>query len=160
LSHNQAVDGIFHVVRAFDNQEVTHIDDSIDPERELETIKVELCKKDLACVKFQREAREKDVKKNPTMKLPPLFFSVMDKVEEMLKNSQPLAKGCEWTAPEVGKINELIPGCITLKPMVYVVNMSEKSFVMGGNVKGVFSRAILPLPIMSDMCCIDLVPSL
>jgi obg-like ATPase 1 len=81
LSHIQAVDGIFHVVWAFDNQEVTHVDDSINPERELETIKVELCKKDLAYVKFQREAREKDVKKNPTVKLPPLFFSVMDKVE-------------------------------------------------------------------------------
>jgi hypothetical protein len=69
----------------------------------------------------------------------------------MLDNSQPLAKGCEWTAWEVGKINELIPGCIPLKPIVYVVNMSEKSFVMGGNVKGVFSRAIVPFPLMSDM---------
>jgi hypothetical protein len=85
---------------------------------------------------------------------------MMDKVEEMLENSQPLAKGCEWTAPEVGKINELIPGCINLKPIVYVVNMSEKSFVMGGNVKGDFSRAIVPLPLMLEICRIDLVPSL
>jgi obg-like ATPase 1 len=133
LSHIQAVDGIFHMVRAFDNKEVTHVDDSIDPVRDMETITGELCKKDLAYVKQQREAREKDVKKNPTMKLPPLFFSVMDKVEEMLENSQPLRKGCEWTAPEVEKINELIPGCITLKPMVYLVNISKKSFTMGGN---------------------------
>jgi obg-like ATPase 1 len=133
LSHIQAVDGIFHVVRAFDNPEVTHVDDSIDPERDLETITSELCKKDLAYVKYQRDAREKDVKKNPTLKLPVLFYTVMDKVEEMLENNQPLAKGCEWTAPEVEKINELIPGCITLKPMVYLVNVSEKSYVTGGN---------------------------
>jgi hypothetical protein len=78
----------------------------------------------------------------------------------MLENSQPSAKGLEWTAPQVGKINELIPGCITLKPMVYVVNVSEKSFVMGWHVKGVFSRAIVPLPLMSEICHIDLVPSL
>ena len=133
LSHIQAVDGIFHLVRAFDSKEVSHVDDSIDPARDLETITEELCKKDLEYVKVQREAREKDVKKNPTMKLPPLFFTVMDKVQDMLENNQPLAKGCEWTAPEVDKINELIPGCITTKPMVYLVNCSEESFVTGGN---------------------------
>jgi hypothetical protein len=63
-------------------------------------------------------------------------------------------------APEVEKINELIPGCITLKPIVYVMNVSKKSFVMGGNVKGVFSRDIIPLPLMSEICRIDLVPYL
>jgi len=133
LSHIQAVDGIFHLVRAFDSKEVTHVDDSIDPMRDLDTITAELCKKDLAYVLVQREAREKDVKKNPTMKLPPMFFTVMDKVQTMLENNQPLAKGCEWTAPEVDKINELIPECITLKPTVYLVNCSQKSFIMGGN---------------------------
>jgi obg-like ATPase 1 len=133
LSHIQAVDGIFHLVRAFEDKSITHVDDTIDPVRDLETITSELCKKDLAYVLQQRDAREKDVKKNPTMKLPPMFFTVMDKCQEMLENNQPLAKGCEWTAPEVEKINELIPGCITLKPMVYLVNVSEKSYVNGGN---------------------------
>jgi len=133
LSHIQAVDGIFHLVRAFDNIEVTHVDDTIDPVRDLETITSELCKKDLAYVIQQRAEREKDVKKNPTMKLPPLFFAVMDKVQDMLEKNQPLRKGCEWTAPEVEKINELIPGCITLKPMVYLVNVTKSSFVLGGN---------------------------
>jgi len=133
LSHIQAVDGIFHLLRAFDDKDVTHVDDSIDPQRDLETITSELCKKDLAYVLQQRDLREKDVKKNPTMKLPPLFFTVMDTCEEMLRNNQPLAKGREWTAPEVDKINELIPGCITLKPMVYLVNCSKQSFTVGGN---------------------------
>ena len=133
LSHIQAVDGIFHLVRAFDNKEVTHVDDSIDPVRDLETITSELCKKDLMYVKRQRAEREKDVKKNPTMKLPPLFFTVFDKVTEMLENNKPLGKGHAWTAPEVEKINELIPECITLKPMVYLVNVTKKSFTLGGN---------------------------
>jgi obg-like ATPase 1 len=35
LSHIQAVDGMFHIVRAFDNDEVLHVDDSIDPVRDL-----------------------------------------------------------------------------------------------------------------------------
>lgn len=47
LSHIGAVDGIFHVIRAFDNDEVIHVDDSVDPIRDLDTIQMELCKKDL-----------------------------------------------------------------------------------------------------------------
>ena len=46
LSHIAAVDGIFHLVRAFDSDEVIHVDDSVDPIRDLETIESELCLKD------------------------------------------------------------------------------------------------------------------
>jgi len=133
LSHIQAVDGIFHVVRAFDSKEVTHVEDTIDPERDLQTITEELCKKDLAYVLSQREQRLKDVKKNPTMKLPIMFYDLMDQVQQMLEDSIPLAKGHKWTPIEVEKINELIPECITLKPMIFLVNCSKKSFVAGGN---------------------------
>lgn len=51
LSHIQAVDGIFHVVRAFDSEEVIHVDDSVDPVRDLETIQHELCAKDMEYLK-------------------------------------------------------------------------------------------------------------
>ena len=103
LSHIQAVDGLFHVVRAFVNDEVTHVDDSVDPVRDLETITEELCKKDLAYVAQQRALRENDVRKNPTMKLPPLFFTVMDRVKDLLENNKPLNKQ-EWTNPEIEKV--------------------------------------------------------
>ena len=43
LSHIQAVDGLYHVIRAFENDEVVHVDDSVDPVRDLETIMHELC---------------------------------------------------------------------------------------------------------------------
>jgi obg-like ATPase 1 len=49
LSHIQAVDALIHVVRAFDNDAVTHVDDSVDPKRDLDTIQGELCAKDLQC---------------------------------------------------------------------------------------------------------------
>ena len=48
LSHIQAVDGIFHMIRLFESDEVTHVDDSVDPVRDLETITGELCLKDMA----------------------------------------------------------------------------------------------------------------
>jgi len=69
LSHIQAVDGLLHVVRAFDNDDVVHVDDSVDPTRDLETITHELCAKDIQYVTKQRALREADVKKNPTMKV-------------------------------------------------------------------------------------------
>jgi obg-like ATPase 1 len=47
LSHVAAVDGLFHVVRAFDNDEVVHVDDSVDPVRDLETIQVGLLASDV-----------------------------------------------------------------------------------------------------------------
>lgn len=69
LSHIQAVDGLYHVVRAFDNPEVVHVDDSIDPIRDMETIMYELCRKDSQYVKSVRNKRETDVKKDPKMKV-------------------------------------------------------------------------------------------
>lgn len=48
LSHIQAVDGLYHVVRAFNNPEVVHVDETVDPIRDMETIMVELCRKDTA----------------------------------------------------------------------------------------------------------------
>ena len=132
LSHIQAVDGLLHVVRAFDNDDVVHVDDSVDPTRDLETITHELCAKDIQYVTKQRALREADVKKNPTMKLPAMFFTVMDKAMELLTSNQPLGKAV-WTASEIDKINELIPGCLTTKPMIYLVNISAKDMKRGGN---------------------------
>ena len=132
LSHIQAVDGLYHVVRAFDNPEVVHVDDSVDPIRDLETIMYELCRKDTAYVAQMRAKSELDVRKNPKMKLPPVFFTVMDKVQEMLDANTPLRTG-KWNLEEVAKINELIPQCITLKPIVYLVNLDQKSFKRKAN---------------------------
>eukprot|EP00474_Spongospora_subterranea_P008573 CRZ09031.1 hypothetical protein [Spongospora subterranea] len=132
LSHIQAVDGIFHLVRTFDNPEVTHVDESVDPIRDLDTILSELCKKDLTYVSAQRIAKEKDVKRTPNAKLPPIFFTVMDKAEELLKETKGLA-GHDWTLPEIEKLNELIPQAITLKPVVYLINLSQKDYVRKKN---------------------------
>ena len=56
----------------------------------------------------------------------------MDRVKEMLDNNIPLRSGT-WNIEEVSKINELIPQAITLKPIVYLVNLDAKSFKRKGN---------------------------
>ena len=62
LSHIAAVDGIYHVVRAFENPEVVHVDDSVDPIRDLETIVYELCRKDAALLDAVRAKKELEIK--------------------------------------------------------------------------------------------------
>jgi obg-like ATPase 1 len=132
LSHISAVDGIFHVVRAFENDEVLHVDDSVDPVRDMEVITGELCAKDVGYVEAQRAAREAEIKKNPKMKLPPVFFTVMDRCAELLRNNQPIGKA-GWNAAEIEKINEVIPQALTTKPVIYLINIGKKDFVRGGN---------------------------
>lgn len=64
--------------------------------------------------------------------LPGVFYTVMDRVKDMLDKNIPLRSGT-WNIEEVAKINELIPMAITLKPIVYLVNLDSKSFKRKGN---------------------------
>ncbi|KAE9368639.1 hypothetical protein N431DRAFT_470329 [Stipitochalara longipes BDJ] len=76
LSHIQAVDGMFHIVRAFDNDEVLHVDDSIDPS--------ELCKKDLDILAKTIISEEAVVRKaGGKFKMNPLFPSTVAKIKAM-----------------------------------------------------------------------------
>ncbi|KIY97505.1 hypothetical protein MNEG_10457 [Monoraphidium neglectum] len=127
LSHVAAVDGLFHVVRAFESDEVVHVDDSVDPVRDLDTIQMELCKKDLDYVGRMEDDALKDVKKTPNMKLPLHFYSTFEKVRELLKANKPV-RDAEWTAKEVELIMEKMPALLTAKPVVYLVNMSAADF--------------------------------
>lgn len=94
LSHIAAVDGIFHLVRAFDSDEVIHVDDSVDPIRDLETIQGELCAKDKSTLEgvlereMDRVRKEKGVSKSsPNVKLSETFTSAYEKVGPILNFS-------------------------------------------------------------------------
>lgn len=132
LSHIQAVDGLYHVVRAFESAEVTHVDDSVDPVRDLSTIMYELCRKDQVYVESVKAKKEMDVKRDPKNKPLPSYYTMMEKVDQLLQNNMPLRSGT-WSLEEVSKINEMMPQAITLKPIVYLVNLDSKSFKRKGN---------------------------
>lgn len=132
LSHIQAVDGLYHVVRAFDNPEVIHVDDSVDPIRDLDTIMYELCRKDTSYVEGVKSKIDQEIKKDPKKPPPAVYFAVMEKVEDMLSKNIPLRSGT-WSIEEIAKINEILPQAITLKPIVYLVNLDMRSFKKKGN---------------------------
>ena len=132
LSHIQAVDGLYHVVRAFENPEVVHVDDSVDPIRDMETIMYELCRKDSAYITSVQERMAAELKKDPKKKHPPVYEPLMEKINQMVADNIPLRSG-DWSIEEIARINEWIPQAITLKPIVYLVNLDLKSFKRKGN---------------------------
>merc|ERR1712194_379428 len=126
LSHIQAVDGIFHMIRLFEDTDVTHVDDSVDQVRDLETITQELCLKDLAYYTSTIDTYVTTMKR-AQKKIPDEWTACMDKVKGYLESNQLLSKQ-NWSPYEVEKINEILPILITTKPVVYLLNMSEKGY--------------------------------
>jgi len=63
LSHIREVDGIFHVVRAFENEEIVHTENEVNPVRDLQIINDELCLKDLETLGKRLEEVETKIKR-------------------------------------------------------------------------------------------------
>lgn len=132
LSHIQAVDGLFHVVRVFEDGEIVHVDDSVDAIRDLETIQSELCKKDLEFVKKAIAIEETAVKKSGgRFKLSPNFLTTSEKLVTMLEDNKPVRMG-DWSNVEIELINEKM-SLITTKPAIYLANMSKADFIRKKN---------------------------
>lgn len=133
LSHIAAVDGIFHLVRVFDDDAVVHVDDSVDPIRDLETILSELCLKDKEALgkvvelEKTRVRKEKSLARNADPPLSEVFQSAYDKCLKLIESNTPVQTYADFSMGEVEIIKEF--GLITTKPQIYVANMSKKAFL-------------------------------
>lgn len=112
LSHIAAVDGIFHLVRAFDSDEVIHVDDSVDPIRDLETIQSELCAKDRETLDkvLEREKdkvrKEKGLSRSAEAPLSDTFQEAYNKCKELIDANTPVQTHEDFTAAEVEVIRD------------------------------------------------------
>jgi obg-like ATPase 1 len=131
LSHIAAVDGIFHVCRAFGGTDVTHVEGEVDPVRDLEIIHNELRLKDIATVAAKLETMKKAVDGNRGGKELKEEYVALGKVLDALKAGKDVRDGEAWGNVEVEAINRC--NLITAKPMVYLVNLSEKDYVRKSN---------------------------
>lgn len=131
LSHILAVDGLFHLVRFFEDDEVTHVDGVIDPVRDLETVQRELCNKDLECVRNKMQAEHTaSLKRSMFDNNKPevvLFNTTAEKIVKLLEMGIPVRAG-EFSSSEILLINDKFP-LLTTKPCVYVANMSKELFL-------------------------------
>jgi len=129
LSHIRAVDGIYHVIRIFDDAEVTHVEGAIDPVRDLQIVTEELILKDLDGVEKREEqlVRELSHKKE---KMKQQELEAVQKVKALLKENKQVRLE-EWKAQDLDTVNSL--SLLTAKPVVYIVNMSESDYIKKGS---------------------------
>ena len=121
LSHIREVDAVVHVVRCFEDENVVHVDGSVDPKRDVETISLELIFADMETVE-KRVERAKKLVKTGDKKL----FAEIDLLERVyahLESGKP-ARSMEMTEEEAETIRALF--LLTGKPVVYVANVGEE----------------------------------
>lgn len=117
LSHIRTTNAIVQVVRAFDDPNVTHVDETHDPRKDIDVINTELVLADLQTVgrrlpKFAKEARA-----NPKLKA---TADAYEEVNKILNDGDPL-----WNHPELDA--ELLKDLqlLTMKPIIYLFNLDE-----------------------------------
>lgn len=138
LSNVASVDAIYHLVRAFENDDITHVEDTINPVRDLEIIQNELRIKDEEMLERQLLELAK-LAKFPDSKKLASGGSVITKKEELaivenlasfMAKGKDVRKG-DWNSNEINVINSL--HLLTAKPMIYLVNTSEQDYIEGEN---------------------------
>lgn len=128
LANIRETDAILHVLRCFDDENVTHVDGSVDPVRDMEVINYELQLKDLETVDSRLAKTEKAAKVGAD-KTAKMQVSVLQKYKEALEQGKP-ARSVELDGAEEQKFaKELF--LLTNKPVLYVCNVDDASAVNG-----------------------------
>ncbi|DBA72887.1 hypothetical protein WJX79_005798 [Trebouxia sp. C0005] len=125
LSHIQAVDGIFHVCRGFEDPEVTHVEDRVDPVEDLEIIHNELRLKDIERVQKHLDG-VKAMEKRGLSKEQKEELVICQKVLDWLQSGKDVRFG-DWSVKETDWLNS--NPCISGKPVVYLINLNEDKFI-------------------------------
>jgi GTP-binding protein YchF len=115
-------DTIVQVVRCFDNESVMHVDGSIDPRRDIETIQIELALADLATVERRRERVQKTAKGGD--KAARAELAVLDKLQPVLEEFKP-ARSVPLSEEETAIARNYF--LLTMKPTIYAANVNESS---------------------------------
>lgn len=125
LSHIREVDAIVHVVRCFDDTNIVHVDGSVDPARDIETINLELIFADMEMVEHRIDRVSKMLKGDKKLQ-PEVDF--LKKLYAHLESGNP-ARSLEKTEEELEMLKEV--SLLSLKPVIYACNMSEDDFSGG-----------------------------
>lgn len=131
LSHIRAVDGIFHVCRAFEDKDVTHVEDSVDPVRDLGIIHDELRKKDIEQCQTYISGNKNLYDKKVGGKEKQFEYETIQKCLHVLSEDKKDIRAVDWEAKEIEILNTM--QFLTAKPMIYLVNISRKAFIAKGN---------------------------
>lgn len=128
LSHIKACDAIFHLCRAFEDEDVIHVEGDVNPVRDIEIINEELRLKDLEYVESHVEKLSRFVQRGEKKDKPE--YDVLCKVKTVLNEKKAVRFG-EWSAADIEILNKHL--FITAKPMIYLINLSEADYIKKKN---------------------------
>lgn len=123
LSHIRETDAITHVVRCFEDDNVTHVSGNVSPLQDIEVINTELALADLDTVERAIQRVQKSAKSGDKIAI--AEHSLLERIKNQLNESKP-ARALNFTKEEAALLNQF--HLLTLKPTLYVANVSEKGF--------------------------------
>ena len=137
LANIREVDAIVHVVRCFENSEVTHVEGSVDPLRDIEIIETELILADLESVEKKIENTERKLKSGD--KIYEEQLEVLEKISSTLEEGEP-ARRLDLSEKEKKLVRDL--NLLTLKPVLYAANVGDDDLIDGNpHVKKIEDKA-------------------
>ena len=120
LSHIREVDAIVHVVRCFEDENVTHVENSVDPVRDIGIINLELILADMETVQKRYDKAYGMIKSGD--KKYKVESDLLKRILDRLESETPV-RGMELTEDEQKYVNDLF--LLTTKPVIYAANVSE-----------------------------------
>lgn len=119
------VDALLHVVRVFKDKQVMHVDDTIDPVRDIETLENELILNDLIIIDKRLEKLRGDLNKYPADQKKKFLAEkeVLEKMHGILEEEEPL-RDTEFTEQELKAVSSF--DFLSLKPMMILLNIGEE----------------------------------
>ena len=125
LSHVRECDAIVHVVRCFEDENITHVNNKIDPIADIQTITLELILADIEAVN-KRADRIRSAARGGANKEAAAEYALLERLEKFLSEEKP-ARLFEYSDEEKPVMDNLF--LLTAKPIIYAANISE--FDMG-----------------------------
>ncbi len=125
LSNIRECDAIVHVVRCFENDDIVHVEGSVDPARDIETINLELILSDVEMMERRIDKTKKMLKGDKKYQVDLDFYT---RVLETL-NEGKSARSVECTEDEAKLLSEV--ALLSSKPIIYAANMSDEDFSSG-----------------------------
>ena len=135
LSHIRETDAVAMVVRCFEDPNITHVEGSPDPLRDIEIVTIEMALADLATLGKRRERLAREVRANPKQ-APQL--AALDNLVAALEANRP-ARSFPPGSPELALARELF--LLSAKPMLYVANIDEAQITAPGPMVQAVVRA-------------------
>src|SRR3989344_5234723 len=138
LAQIREVDAIAQVIRGFEDPDIIHVHGKIDPANDATVINYELAMSDMAQISTRLETlrgRAKSGQKDAMASL-----AILEKGSQILDKGE-LLKDAEWTSDERALL--LTFDLLTMKPIIYVLNVSEPDFVSGKDIAPTLSPKVL-----------------